>query len=127
MFGGILAIKNAVEGSYRTLNQLRQNYTRLRELEPDNSLLTALELTEDLTTPSPRPDLLPVLIKYKVTPAFLERYAPSGETLQEKLDAMEFKDREESDMLGGLQFKEEIRRYITDLDAEVRRIEGTGQ
>ena len=124
MFGGYLAIKRAQEDAYFTLNRLRRNYARLKELAPDNPLLSVLGLTEDPTTPGPDPKLCPVTFTYQFTPAFLERYVPSGETLQDKVNAMVNEDTAH-DMLGGLKYKTELTHYITDLAAEVERIQAT--
>ena len=122
MFGGMLALKRAAEDAYRTLDRLRQGYARLKELEPDKSLLSLLKLTEDPTKPAPHPELCPVNCSYQFTPAFVERYVSRGETLQEKVWAMGNEDTVD-DMVGGLKYTTELTRYTADLELEVRRIQ----
>lgn len=120
MFGGYLAIKRAAEDAYRILGRLYNNYAALKQAEPENPLLSLVKITED-GKPSPLPALCPVAFSYQLTPAFVERYAPSGETLQEKVAAMDA-DEDVDDMLSSLKFKKELTRYTVDLETEVKRI-----
>ena len=105
MFGGYLALKRQEEETVKYWGRLRKAYNKLKEIDKTNRLLSLISLPDEETALSK--------ITLKLTPELMEQY---------KIDYQTFDQR-----IGVFGWSEEFVSYISDLELEVQKLEGSAR